>query len=90
VRVSLDRPILNPEQAVLMNPLVLTLTGAFNLPNTPASYAELDARCKPTYASFQFFGQQRQQARGGKGSLSTTRFRRVGVVSVAVEHAGLW
>eukprot|EP00043_Microstomoeca_roanoka_P005572 m.56633 g.56633 ORF g.56633 m.56633 type:complete len:1198 (-) comp13025_c1_seq1:418-4011(-) len=59
--VSLNKPLLSPEQQVLVNPLVITIHRAENLPSTPVSYETLDALCQPTAIKFRFYGNDQEE-----------------------------
>ncbi len=40
-----------------LNPLVIKLSSANNMPKTPLSHEELHRRCCPVYASYKFYKQ---------------------------------
>ena len=46
--VSLNKSLLSPELVEKLNPLVLKVHSATNMPNKPVSYSELRARLSPS------------------------------------------
>ncbi|XP_071485699.1 uncharacterized protein [Diadema antillarum] len=57
ITVSLDGPLMAPEQRQELNPLVLKVFSATGMPDTPLSYCELSKRCMPVYTSYKFYKQ---------------------------------
>jgi hypothetical protein len=54
--VTLDKPLLSPEQRALLNPMVLTIKSCEQLPHRPISYADLDQSCESTTVVFDLPG----------------------------------
>ncbi|XP_063952895.1 uncharacterized protein LOC129255695 [Lytechinus pictus] len=57
ITVSLDGPLMSPDQRLDLNPLVLKVVSALDMPDTPLSHAELERRCLPVYTSYKFYKQ---------------------------------
>ncbi|EGD81758.1 hypothetical protein PTSG_02470 [Salpingoeca rosetta] len=59
--VTLNKPLLSAEQEVLVNPLIITIHRAEQLPATPVPYGMLDTLCQPTSVRFTFFGSDKEE-----------------------------
>ncbi|XP_067683346.1 uncharacterized protein [Haliotis asinina] len=57
ISVALDSPLMTDKQKADLNPMIIKIQSATNLPETPMSYQELQTRCKPVYCKYQFFKQ---------------------------------
>ncbi|XP_072038562.1 uncharacterized protein [Amphiura filiformis] len=53
--VSLDGPLMSEAHRKELNPLVIKLSSATNMPDTPLSHKELSRRCVPVFASYKFY-----------------------------------
>lgn len=59
--VSLNKPLLSPEQEVLVNPLIISIHHAENLPSTPVPFKKLDDLCELTALRYKFFGNPNEE-----------------------------
>ncbi|XP_048243138.1 uncharacterized protein LOC124146111 isoform X2 [Haliotis rufescens] len=57
ISVALDSALMTDKQKADLNPMIIKIQSATNLPETPMSYQELQTRCKPVYCKYQFFKQ---------------------------------
>ncbi|XP_070557636.1 uncharacterized protein [Ptychodera flava] len=64
ITVSLDGPLMSEEQKQELNPLVIKVNYATNLPNTPINYDELDRKCLPVYCKYKFYKQPEHRSIG--------------------------
>lgn len=55
VTIQLDTPLLDEKQRLELNPMIIKIHSATNMPNTPLSYQQLSDRCLPPYCSYTFF-----------------------------------
>lgn len=62
--VSLDNDLLSEIQKRELNPMVIKVSSASELPNKPLPYMELREKCKPAYVSYQFYKQPVHQSTG--------------------------
>ncbi|XP_001191000.4 uncharacterized protein LOC755639 [Strongylocentrotus purpuratus] len=63
ITVSLDGPLMSPDQRLELNPLVLKVVSALGMPETPLSHAELGRRCMPVHTSYKFCKQPEYKSR---------------------------
>ncbi|XP_077982883.1 uncharacterized protein LOC144437742 [Glandiceps talaboti] len=64
ITVSLDGPLMSENQKQELNPLVIKVNYATNLPSTPLLYDELDKRCLPVYCKYKFYKQPEHKSIG--------------------------
>ncbi|KAJ3104605.1 hypothetical protein HK100_004026, partial [Physocladia obscura] len=57
--LTLDTPLLSQPQLQTLNPLIISIICVQNLPSTPTSYTDLDAKCLPITLTFQFYNDSR-------------------------------
>lgn len=62
--VSLDNDLLSEIQKRDLNPMVIRVSSASDLPNKPMSYTELREKCNPVHISYQFYKQPLHQSAG--------------------------
>lgn len=62
--VSLDNDLLSEIQKRDLNPMVIRVSSASDLPNKPMSHVELREKCKPVYISYQFYKQPSHESIG--------------------------
>ncbi|XP_020606074.1 uncharacterized protein FLJ43738-like [Orbicella faveolata] len=55
--VSLDDDLLSERQKKELNPMVIRVSSASELPNKPLTYKQLREKCKPVHVSYQFYKQ---------------------------------
>ncbi|XP_033114402.1 uncharacterized protein LOC117114896 [Anneissia japonica] len=56
ITVSLDGPLMSESLRQELNPLVIKIASATNLPDKPLSYEQLDEKCLPVYCMYKFMG----------------------------------
>lgn len=62
--VSLDDDLLSEIQKRDLNPMVIKVVSASELPNKPLSYMELREKCKPVHCAYQFYKQPIHESAG--------------------------
>ncbi|XP_062581954.1 uncharacterized protein LOC134243735 isoform X3 [Saccostrea cucullata] len=57
LQLKLDVPLMSEQQKKELNPMIITIKNATNLPNSPMTYAELNEKCQPVFCRYQFHNQ---------------------------------
>ncbi|XP_056000936.1 uncharacterized protein LOC130048351 isoform X2 [Ostrea edulis] len=57
IQLKLDTPLMSDKQKKELNPMILTVRNATNLPDSPMTYDELNQKCQPVFCRYQFFKQ---------------------------------
>ncbi|ESO89848.1 hypothetical protein LOTGIDRAFT_124357 [Lottia gigantea] len=57
ITVSLDSPLMSDKIKKELNPMIIKIHSASDLPDTPLSYTELKNKCHPAYCKYKFFKQ---------------------------------
>ncbi|XP_052781235.1 uncharacterized protein LOC128217855 isoform X2 [Mya arenaria] len=55
VTLQLNKPLLNDKQKQELNPMIIKIHSATNMPSTPLSHQQLKDRCMPTFCRYSFF-----------------------------------
>ncbi|KAL4225876.1 hypothetical protein ACF0H5_013865 [Mactra antiquata] len=55
VTLQLNKPLLNEKQKQDLNPMIIKIHSATNLPSSPMSFEQLKEKCQPTYCRYNFF-----------------------------------
>eukprot|EP00795_Rhopilema_esculentum_P002461 gene2461-18118_t len=64
ITLSVDQPLLSEPQRKALNPLIIRILSANNMPSQPVSYSHLRKRCLPPYISYSFHDQPLHKSRG--------------------------
>ncbi|KAL9960808.1 hypothetical protein ACROYT_G034311 [Oculina patagonica] len=62
--VSLDNELLSEIQKRELNPMVIRVSSASELPNKPLTYMQLKEKCQPVHVSYQFYKQPLHESTG--------------------------
>ncbi|XP_071961619.1 uncharacterized protein [Antedon mediterranea] len=57
ITVSLDGPLMSETLRKELNPLVIKIASATNLPSTPLPYDQLEDKCLPVFCMYKFMGE---------------------------------
>ncbi|XP_013407741.1 uncharacterized protein LOC106171815 [Lingula anatina] len=55
--VTVDGPLMSEEQHRALNPMIIKVHSATNMPETPLTYSQLKQKCDPAYIKYQFYKQ---------------------------------
>nr|XP_022302036.1 uncharacterized protein LOC111110021 isoform X1 [Crassostrea virginica]XP_022302037.1 uncharacterized protein LOC111110021 isoform X1 [Crassostrea virginica]XP_022302039.1 uncharacterized protein LOC111110021 isoform X1 [Crassostrea virginica] len=66
IQLKLDAPLMSDQQRKELNPMILTVKNATNLPNSPMTYEELNQKCQHVFCKYQFFKQPEHCSLGRK------------------------
>lgn len=61
--ISLNESLLSKDQAKKLNPLVIEIKSATDLPSTPVSYDQLRNRCKPAFTKYKIFNEPKRTSK---------------------------
>ncbi|CAH1783576.1 unnamed protein product [Owenia fusiformis] len=64
ITVNLDKPLMSEEQRMQLNPMIIKVHSATNMPNSPITQEELKLRCHPCYVQYKFFRQPTHKSVG--------------------------
>ena len=65
ITLTLDSPLLSEPQKKVLNPMVIKVSSANNMPKKPLGYDQLRVRCLPPYISYKFHNQSVHYSHGG-------------------------
>eukprot|EP01135_Chromosphaera_perkinsii_P006577 Nk52_evm2s553 gene=Nk52_evmTU2s553 len=74
VTLSLNQPLMSPTFYEKLNPLILTITKADNMPDRPVSYDELGERCEPAYCKYSLFNEPEANQTVGRAQGKTLKW----------------
>ncbi|KAL5013481.1 hypothetical protein ScPMuIL_007751 [Solemya velum] len=68
VSVSLDGPLMSESQKQELNPMVITVQSATNMPSMPLPHGDLKSKCLPVYCTYKFFKEAKHSSLGREHS----------------------
>eukprot|EP00794_Sanderia_malayensis_P005993 gene5993-6689_t len=84
ISLSLDAPLLSEPQKRVLNPLVIKVSNATNMPSKPLSYTQLQNRCLPAFISYKFHTQPLHKSKGRRHTKKIT-FDDIHVILLGIE-----